>query len=395
MKFQTDPYLAELRELLDAKEERSLSPLASRSRDAVRRSQEGKAGHRQSYSVDTDRILNSRAYTRYIDKTQVFYMIANDHITHRVLHVQLVSKISRTIGRFLGLNEDLIEAIALGHDIGHPPFGHDGESLLSDLCVEHSLPPFHHNIQSVIFLDRLEREGRGWNLSLQTLDGILFHDGESYKDELRPCRQRDFETLDRVTNQEPDVLGEGMAMPMTLEGCLVRLCDTIGYIGRDIEDAIELQLISRDELPAECIEILGNTNGTIVYRLVADLIRNGCREDRVFFSPAIASALKDLKKFNYEQIYLNPVIKRSFADIRNCYRVLFEIYLEDLRLENRSSVIYVEFIDRMRNDYLDNNLPAAMVRDFIAGMTDDYFMTRAGLAGCRIPAKIPRPQTEI
>jgi dGTPase len=394
MKFQTNPYLADLRELLDAREEETLSPLAARSRDAVRFSPEGKAGHRQSFSMDTDRILNSRAYTRYIDKTQVFYMIANDHITHRVLHVQLVSKIARTIGRFLSLNEDLIEAIALGHDIGHPPFGHDGEKMLSDLCVEHGLSPFHHNIQSVIFLDRIERESQGWNLTLQTLDGILFHDGESNKDELRPCRQRDFETLNRVVNQETDVLGEGEAVPMTLEGCLVRLCDTIGYIGRDIEDAIELRLISRDDLPPECTEVLGNTNGTIVYRLVADLIGNGCREDRIFYSPAISSALAELKKFNYEQIYLNSVIKRGFDDIRNCYRVLFESYLEDIRQEDHGSDIYVELIDRMGKNYLDNNLPPVIVRDFIAGMTDDYFMRQAELAGCKIPVKISRPEME-
>jgi dGTPase len=380
-----------MRELLDGREDKILSPLATKSRDAVRRNQEEKAGHRQSFSVDTDRILNSRAYTRYIDKTQVFYMIANDHITHRVLHVQLVSKIARTIGRFMGLNEDLIEAIALGHDIGHPPFGHDGEKLLSELCVEQGLAPFHHNIQSVLYLDRIERAGRGWNLSLQTLDGILFHDGETHSDELHPFRGRDFAMLDGVIDQVVKQVPPEQTMPMTLEGCLVRLCDTIGYIGRDIEDAIELDLICRDDLPTDCTEVFGNTNGTIVYRLVADLIKNGCREERIFFSPVISAALKNLKKFNYEQIYLDPVIKRGFADIKNCYRTLFENYLDDLQHDRQKSVIFTEFLERMGKTYLAQNLAAAIVRDFMAGMTDNYFMAQAGMAGCRIPPKLPRP----
>ncbi|MCK4837823.1 MAG: HD domain-containing protein [Desulfobulbaceae bacterium] len=391
MKFKTDPNLIEMRELLDGREDKILSSLATRSCEAVRRNQEEKAGHRQAFSVDTDRILNSRSYTRYIDKTQVFYMIANDHITHRVLHVQLVSKIARTIGRFMGLNEDLIEAIALGHDIGHPPFGHDGEKLLSELCVEHGLAPFHHNIQSAVYLDRIERDGRGWNLSLQTLDGILFHDGEIHSDELRPFRTRDFVMLDGVIEQVVGKVPVEQTMPMTLEGCLVRLCDTIGYIGRDIEDAIELDLICRDDLPSACTEVLGNTNGTIVYRLVADLIKNGCKDDRIFFSPVVSAALKNLKKFNYEQIYLDPVIKRGFGDIKNCYRTLFEIYLDDLHHERQKSVIFTEFLERMEKHYLAQNSAAAMVRDFIAGMTDNYFMAQAGKAGCRIPSKLARP----
>ena len=119
------------------------------------------AGYRQAFSLDSDRILHSRAYTRYIDKTQVFYLIPNDHITHRVLHVQLVSKIARTIGRFLRLNEDLIEAIALGHDIGHTPFGHEGERYLSELCQKAGIGYFLHNVQSIQFLDRVERKGQG------------------------------------------------------------------------------------------------------------------------------------------------------------------------------------------------------------------------------------------
>ena len=155
---------------LKEREKEILSPIATPSTDGVRRHSDVRLekGYRQAFSVDVDRILHSRAYTRYIDKTQVFYLIHHDHITHRVLHVQLASKIARTIGRYLGLNEDLIEAIALGHDIGHTPFGHDGERFLSDLCRSNGIGYFLHNVQSVHFLDKVELKGRGWNLCLQT-----------------------------------------------------------------------------------------------------------------------------------------------------------------------------------------------------------------------------------
>jgi dGTPase len=391
MSGPTDHILNQLRDRLDQRETELLAPLAARSGEAVRRRPEERVGHRQNFFLDGDRILHSRAYTRYIDKTQVFYMVDNDHITHRVLHVQLVSKIARSAGRFLGLNEDLIEAIALGHDIGHPPFGHDGEQVLSELCLAHGLPPFHHNIQSVLFLDRLERQGRGWNLTLQTLDGILFHDGETHNDELSPSRGHDFTLLDRVVGQEPGAVAPGPATPMTLEGCLVRLCDTIGYIGRDIEDAIELKLIRRGEIPPACVEVLGDTNGSIVYRLVTDLIANGCDNDRLFFSPEVGQALERLKRFNYEKIYLNSVIKRGFEEIRSCYRALFETCLADLTRGRRQPAIFAEYLRRQPAAYMNDSPPAAVVRDFIAGMTDDFFLARAGELGCGIPRKITAP----
>ena len=172
--------LENIRQALSQREAETLSPMAEMSERGIRRLKEEQLemGYRQFFSVDVDRILHSHAYTRYIDKTQVFYLIKNDHITHRVLHVQLVSKIARTMGRLLRVNEDLIEAIALGHDIGHTPFGHDGEEFLSDLCEAHGMGRFLHNIQSVRFLQEIERKGKGWNLSLQVLDGIACHDGE-------------------------------------------------------------------------------------------------------------------------------------------------------------------------------------------------------------------------
>ncbi len=236
---------------LDQREQERLSPIATMSADGKRRHAEKKLadGYRQAFSVDTDRILHSHAYARYIDKTQVFFLIQNDHITHRVLHVQLVSKIARTIGRFLGLNEDLIEAIALGHDIGHAPFGHDGERFLSRLCEAKGIGPFLHNVQSVHFLDTVERQGRGWNLCLQTLDGILCHDGEIHNQALKPRRSKTFKTHElEIKAKKADPHKE--LIPMTMEGCVVRMADSIAYIGRDIEDAIRLKIIKRTDLPA-------------------------------------------------------------------------------------------------------------------------------------------------
>ena len=170
----------ELKGILDLREEKNLCSLACFSSKAIRRHEEKYTAneYRQSFSADSDRILNSLAFTRYIDKTQVFSLINNDHLTHRVIHVQLVSRIARTIGRYIGLNEDLIEAASLGHDIGHTPFGHDGERFLSKLTHEHGAGFFHHNLQSIQFLDRIEKNGTGWNLSLQTMDAIICHNGE-------------------------------------------------------------------------------------------------------------------------------------------------------------------------------------------------------------------------
>jgi dGTPase len=359
MQRRISPLLGAKKELT-RREESVLSPYAALSTTAVRRRSEERVerGHRQHFSLDADRILHSLAYTRYIDKTQVFYLIDNDHITHRVLHVQFLSKIARDVGRFLGLNEDLIEAIALGHDIGHSPFGHDGERYLSAICQRHGIGGFQHNVQSVRFLDRIERKGRGWNLSIQVLDGILCHDGEIHEQSLRPQPGKTFEDLDRemeLKSNDP----EATLTPMTLEGCVVRLADTISYIGRDIEDAIRLNLVNREEIPANCANLLGTTNGAIVYNLVEDVIKNSVDRDAVGFSPVVSEALKELKSFNYTRIYQNPKIKGEVGKIGRLFETLFDLYLGDIAKENRESELFSGFL---------------VVRDFIAGMTDKFFM---------------------
>jgi len=372
----SDPIdLQKAKQFLNEREERLLSPLAAHSKDAVRRFPDERidTGHRQNYAADSDRILHSLAYTRYIDKTQVFYLVDNDHITHRVLHVQLVSKISRTIGRFLGLNEDLIEAIALGHDIGHCPFGHDGEAYLSEMCETHGIGPFRHNIQSVRFLDKIERKGRGWNLTLQVLDGILCHDGEIHTQALCPEREKTFATFDReIANKvaAPDF----PLTPMTLEGCVVRMADTISYIGRDIEDAIRLNLIKRSQLPKASVALLGDTNGTIVYNLVTDVIKNSFQRTAIAFGQEVSKALKEFREFNLNHIYLNPKIKPDTGKISRIFQVLFERYLKDLKEGNEPSIIFTEYLDGMSDEYRHRTSSAEIVRDFIAGMTDEYFL---------------------
>ena len=217
MKRSESSGFQDVKESLNRRELEFLAPSAAYSKDAVRRVPEKRIrlGHRQNYAVDSDRILHSLAYARYIDKTQVFYLVDDDHITHRVLHVQLVSKISRTIGRFLGLNEDLIEAISLGHDIGHCPFGHDGETYLSEVCVKHGLGPYQHNLQSIRFLEAIENKGRGLNLTLQVLDGILCHDGEIHVQTLSPEPNKTFGSFDTEVSEKSTNPGLAL-LPMTL-----------------------------------------------------------------------------------------------------------------------------------------------------------------------------------
>jgi dGTPase len=367
--------LTDIRSALAAREDASLAPWAAKNSGGVRRAPEPglETGYRQNFSVDVDRILHSRAYTRYIDKTQVFYLIQNDHVSHRVLHVQLVSKIARTIARFLSLNEDLSEAIALGHDIGHTPFGHDGEIHLSELCQEHGIGTFQHNIQSVQFLERVERHGGGWNLCLQTLDGILCHDGEVHNRELAPLPGKTFKDLDREIREKQENPRQTLT-PMTLEGCVVRMADTISYIGRDIEDAIRLGLIVRKDLPPECSKVLGDTNGAIVHNLVTDILANSVGRPSVTFSPEVSDALRELKRFNLNRIYTNPEVKPHGGRIRELFRILWDRFLGDLKAGNEKSLIYKRFLSGKAPAYQDSHRPEEIVRDFIAGMTDQYFL---------------------
>jgi dGTPase len=369
--------LLKIRRQLEEQEEARLSPYACPSIRAIRRRPDpgAESGHRLTFALDADRILHSLAYTRYIDKTQVFSLMDNDHITHRVLHVQLVSKIGRTIGRLLGLNEDLIEAMALGHDIGHPPFGHDGETFLSRKCVQHGLGLYLHNLQSVHFLEKMEKRGQGLNLSLQVLDGVMCHDGEVHTAKLEPRPEKTFAQLDleMIAKQADPKLP---LTPMTMEGCVVRICDTVAYIGRDLEDAISVGLIRREDMPQKVREVLGETNGTIVYRLVEDLVRESAGKPFVGFSEKKARALGELKNFNLQNIYLDPRIKSQHSKIEKAFDMLFEHYLEDYQKGREESPLFRDFLVNLSPSVKKNYSPASLVRDFLAGMTDEYFLRR-------------------
>lgn len=370
---------------MNEKREALLSPRAAISADAVRRHNRKAEDIRTPYSRDADRIIHSHAYTRYIDKTQVFYLVENDHITHRVIHVQLVAKIARTIGRCLRLNEDLIEAIALGHDIGHIPYGHFGETCLSGLCCEQGIGRFYHNVQSVRFLDRIE----DCDLTLQVLDGILCHNGEADDVRIAPEPCTSWAAFDRKVQAATD--GESPGAPMTLEGCVVKFADTIAYIGRDLQDAREVGLIADDErVPQHCREVLGDTNREIINTLIFDMLENSDTEEEGFiaYSREVENALIGLRAFSREHIYDNPALCSEREKIRTMYATLFSTFLRDVAGERRDARIYTDFIDSglVSPDYLASATPAELTRDYIAGMTDRYFARR--YEECVIPRRV-------
>jgi dGTPase len=319
--------------------------------------------------------MHCRAYSRYIDKTQVFFLLENAHITRRVLHVQFVSKIGRTIARCLKANEDLVEAIALAHDLGHAPFGHAGEEFLGQMLQDRGGGTFIHNAHSVRILDVLENEGQGLNLTLQVLDGVLGHNGEIVDQELIPSSGLDWETLDGNCNRcllEPGA--DRSVYPSTLEGCIVRVADLISYIGRDIEDAIELYVIKRGDLPKDATDLLGDSNRDIIHNLVMDVIHNSYQEGKIAFSEEVFTALQELKKFNYERIYLSDTIKVEKTKLREVFSRMFDLYIDDLVNENRASLIYTEHVRYLGDEYLSQNVPARVATDFIASMTDDFLL---------------------
>jgi dGTPase len=367
-----------------SKRDALLSPLAAISADAVRRHNRKPDDIRTPYSRDADRIIHTRAYTRYIDKTQVFSLVENDHITHRVIHVQLVSKIARTIGRCLRLNEDLIEAIALGHDIGHIPYGHFGESCLSALCGQYGIGKFFHNVQSVQFLDRIE----DCDLTMQVLDGILCHNGEADDIRISPEPCQTWLEFDKKVQDNAD--GRRTKPPMTLEGCVVKFADTIAYIGRDLQDAREVGLIDRTmPLPQVCRTTLGDSNREIINTLIYDLLENSDTEDtgRISYSKSVETALIALRTFSRINIYENKKLTSEQEKVRQMYTTLFVTYLEDLEEDTREAKIFTDFIDTswINRTYLQSATSAELVRDFIAGMTDRYFAKR--FEECVIPRR--------
>ncbi len=360
--------------------------------EATRFHEEESEDIRPPFFRDVDRIVHSRAYARYIDKSQVFFEINNANITHRSLHVHIVSRIARQIGRVLRLNTDLIEGIALGHDIGHAPYGHLGEEILDDISREYSMGTFLHNAQGVRWLSNLEKQhpdkpAKGLNLTLQVLDGILCHDGEVNEQELKPYK-RNGKTWEVYFSEYKDCFNENKIkrIPMSFEGIVVRLSDSIAYIGRDIEDAILLKLINRDQIPESCKKVLGDTNAMIINTLITDLLNFSLDNDVIGYSDNIFQALRELKKFNYENIYTrrdNKVLSyENFVErLKSKFKQIFDKCLVDLKEENFNSPIFkdhIEYIDdKNYSTYFKplkkTNKLTLIVRDYMAGMSDKYF----------------------
>lgn len=357
--------------------ERYLSKYATLSSSAIRYSDTiSKDDIRPPYFHDIDRIIYSLSYTRYLDKTQVFTKSGNDHISKRITHVQLVSKVARTIGRALNLNEDLIEAIALGHDIGHTPLGHTGEAFLNKISLRELGEYFSHNIQSVRDLMFIENNGHGLNFTVQVYDGIMCHNGEMLSPIYEPVSKTKEEFLREYNLSYKDIKTSRTFRPMTLEGCVVRISDIIGYIGRDIEDAIVLGVIKREELPESISSVLGTTNREIINTVVMDIVNNSLYKPYIKMSDDVFKALFDLKKFNYEHIY-----KYSLSDsVREYYEEgmnkLFCRYLSDIKNNNTDSEIFTIFLNNQCESYMENTCDKRKVIDFIAGMTDDYFIDK-------------------
>lgn len=327
---------------------------------------------RTSFYRDIDRILYSLAFTRYSDKTQVFTFQENDHLSKRMIHVQYVSKIARTIGRALGLNEDLIEAASLGHDLGHTPFGHVGERIINKISLEHNEGFFNHNIQSVRLLMNIENYGKGQNITLQTLDAIMCHNGEFALGKYEPKKKTFEEFMTQYKSSYTDDLIIKTFKPMTLEGCVVRISDLIAYLGRDIEDAIRLNLINEDDIPENIVNILGKTNREIVNTITMDVINNSINKNYLELSPDVFQAIVDLKKFNYKNIYDKAYTDEELEKLEIILNTLFKKYVDDIKNNNEESNIVKSYLNNMSEDYKNKNTIQRIVIDYIAGMTDEY-----------------------
>ena len=330
---------------------------------------------RKPFIRDIDKIMHCPFFNRYADKTQVFSLYKNDDMTRRNLHVQLVSRISRTIGSALHLNLDLIEAISLGHDIGHPAFAHTGEKYLDELFYQHTGRRFLHNIQSVRVLDKIYP----YNISLQTLNDIAAHNGEIERNEYRPVPLTDFEEFDRMMERcAVDRHYADHLMPCTLEGAVVRISDIIAYLGKDRQDAIRAKTVAESEFADEEI---GSINAEIINNLVVNIIENSYGKPYIKLDDKHFAALRKAKRQNYEKIYdraasyakLDQTVKPMMAD-------LYGQLLEDLRLDNRKSPIFTHHINPVsrsfysRTEAYEATDPNQLVVDYIASMTDDYFI---------------------
>ena len=330
---------------------------------------------RTAFIRDTDKIIHCPYFNRYADKTQVFSFYKNDDISHRILHVQLVSRIARTIGKALCLNLDLIEAIALGHDIGHTPFGHEGEEFLDELLFTHTGRHFSHNIQSVRVLDKIFP----YNITLQTLNGIAAHDGEMELSEYHPKPLESFAEFDRqIEACFADKRNVRKLVPATLEGYVMRISDIIAYLGKDRQDAERAHIVSNAEFEGGAI---GSYNAEIINNLIVNIVENSYKKPYIKMDDKHFAALKKAKSDNYELIYKNDSVKSAMREtVKPMMARVYERLLSDLENENSASPIFTHHISFVNKAHYKRDIPYEetepnqLVTDYIASMTDDYFV---------------------
>ena len=331
---------------------------------------------RPAFVRDIDKIMHCPFYNRYTDKTQVFSLTKNDDISRRALHVQLVSRIARTIGKTLNLNLDLIEGIALGHDIGHTPFGHAGERFLDELYSDRTGRHFSHNIHSVRVLDKIFP----YNITLQTLDGIAAHNGELECIEYRPRPLESFDEFDELIEScYQDNNNIKKLVPSTLEGCVVRISDIIAYLGKDRQDAERAGIIEGNE-DFENGKI-GKHNAEFINNLSVNIIENSYGKDYIKLDEEYFTALSEAKKQNYDLIYKDKKVKQALENIiRPMMGEIYERLLDDLLRGNRDSPVFshhISYVNKAhykRKEPYENSAPDTIVADYIASMTDDYFI---------------------
>ncbi len=344
------------------------------------REKERKEDIRGSYFRDTTAIIHSSAFRRLKHKTQVFYAPSNDHICTRMEHVLHVASIASTICRPLGLDTELAWAIGMGHDLGHTPFGHTGEKIVSDLSQKRGLPPFEHEVNSLRVITFLANKGKGLNLTYAVRDGIVSHNGESLKKRMIPTFEiKDFDTIHSR---------QGL-IPTTYEGVVVRFSDSIAYLGRDFEDACRLGIIKEEELPELVRERIGSTNSQIITSLINDLIVGANNKTGIGFSDEVFEAVELMSAFNYEHIYRSKILNgytRYFSRLLN----LIIDYLEDLYSsyhlnekgyadeKNMLAAGFYNHISEMYPVYMEKEgTDKRMIIDYVAGMTDNFSLDSA------------------
>lgn len=376
--LELDPEIAE--SIASDRERGWRSPHAFKDEDVVRRHEiahDAATLARPAFMRDVEKIVNVPAYNRYSGKTQVFSFVNNDDITRRGLHVQLVDRVARGIGRLLGLNTDLIEAISLGHDVGHTPFGHAGERFLSERYHERTGRYFNHNVHSVRVLDTLYPR----NVSLQTLDGVLTHNGEFARQTLEKGDIDTFDALDETVRRcVEDESTIATLRPSTLEGCVVRVSDMIAYLGKDRSDAMAMGII--DDIDVFDSTVLGKDNARIINNMTIDIVNNSYGSDRISMSDEMFQDIKRAKAQNHEVIYSREgMVDNASNIVQDMFYRMYDRLLDDVLAGREDSTVFRHHIDKLAkvSRSLDpvayaSQDPDQVVVDYIASMTDDYFL---------------------